>query len=204
MISKEEKFQICPRKYFCKRKSLKFPCLTASMERTLGCPRRMGAVVSSAGLTSFLLRLVEERAPLSTQDSFFSLGCGSYASLETSLSCFLHLSRLALLLQQTKDCLNRNNKKPTYLWSKFISSSYFSIYLICLQPKFIALRTKQKLFSSIKWGPDWSALGFVSCHFPLPGTDKPCCSFKATHYPSEPHPGYRFSQEAASDNQRSG
>ena len=105
-----------------------------STEQTLGCPRRMWTVASSAYLTSFLLHLMEKE-PLflpQTHSSCWAVGLTppwrlSFPALSVSVGSLFSFSKQMI----PSIIITRN--QPTFDF--IFSSIYFSIHLTCFRAK---------------------------------------------------------------------
>lgn len=139
---------------------------STSIEWTLGYPRRMWILVLSTDLTSFLLSLVEEECLLLLR-TYFSFCCGSSPPWRLPLPAFsVPQSLLAVLFLQANGFLNHNGKKPNLPLILYVLLVISPSISFALQPEFMDLSIKPKLFSSSRQALIGLALALYLLPFP--------------------------------------
>lgn len=162
-----------------------------------GLSKKSWILALSADLSSFLPSMVEEESLLllQTHPSAWAMGPTPPWTLPMPAFSVPH-SLLTVLLSQTNGSLDLKRTKANLPLILYLLLGTSPSIVFTLQPKFMAFSIKPKLYSSNRQALTVlsSALSLAVPHFPVLLVR---LSSRATPFPSEPHLGYYFSQDAA-------
>lgn len=160
-----------------------------------GLSKKSWILALSADLSSFLPSMVEEESLLllQTHPSAWALVLPLLGHFPCLLSQVLTL--FAVLLSQTNGSLDLKRTKANLPLISYLLLGTSPSIVFTLQPKFMAFSIKPKLCSSNRQALTVlsSALSLAVPHCPVLLI---LLSSRATPFPSEPHLGYYFSQDA--------